>query len=95
MTNTPFAGEAAMKMWGDLPMSSTEGCAKAIVYAAINPELHGCGIWVGGDRLFEAEAGITSTRPQWIGQEMSDNFQKGWERLSAPFGKGGTLAILH
>ncbi|KAM5360115.1 hypothetical protein ACJZ2D_013974 [Fusarium nematophilum] len=95
MTNTPFAGDEVLKRWEGLPLNKPETCAQAIVFAAINTELHGCGIWVGGDRLFEAERGYLRTRPQWIGQEMSDNFQRGWERLSAPFGKNGALSTLH
>lgn len=95
MTNTPFAGDEVLKRWEGLPMNKPETCAQAIVFAAINPELHGCGIWVGGDRLFEVEKGYLRTRPQWLGQEMSDNFQEGWERLSAPFGKNGALSTLH
>ncbi|KAH7161913.1 hypothetical protein EDB81DRAFT_785730 [Dactylonectria macrodidyma] len=95
MTDTPFAGDEVLKRWKGLPINKPETCAQAIVFAAINPELHGCGIWVGGDRLFEVEKGYLRTRPQWLGQEMSDNFQEGWERLSAPFGQNGALSTLH
>lgn len=95
MTDTPFAGDEVMKVWGELPLNQPEVCAQAIVFASINPELHGCGIWVGGNRLYEVEQGYLRTRPQWLGQEMSDNFQKGWERLTAPYGKNGSLSTLH
>lgn len=95
MVDTNFAGDNVMKRWGELPKNSPQGCARAIIMSAINPELHGCGVFVGGDRYFELERGISETMSQWLGKEMADGFQEGWKRLSAPFAPGGDLAQLH
>jgi hypothetical protein len=94
MVDTNFAGDDVMRRWGELPKNSPKSCATAIVMAAVNPDLHGRGIFVGADRFFDLEKGISDTMPQWMG-EMAEGFVEGWKRLSSPFVPGGEFARIH
>ncbi|OIW34831.1 NAD(P)-binding protein [Coniochaeta ligniaria NRRL 30616] len=84
MVKTGLPGEGILKMWGDLPLNTAEGVAKAILYAAVEESFHGKGFWVGGDGIIECEDAIERLRPEWLTSEQSDGVQQGWERLSKP-----------
>ncbi len=64
-----------------MPMNSPEDVARIIVQCAGDPHLNGKAVFVSGGRSFDVEEGIDGTRPLWMGEENSRQFDRGQEIL--------------
>ncbi|CCX14336.1 hypothetical protein FPQ18DRAFT_250544 [Pyronema domesticum] len=95
LTMTPMAATLGPK-WGDRPINTAEGVAKALVFAAVGREwreggingeqekgapVNGCGFWVGGDRVVELEEGTWKARKSWMGEKLAGAVLDGQKAL--------------
>jgi NAD(P)-dependent dehydrogenase (short-subunit alcohol dehydrogenase family) len=94
-TVTPMAAVLGPK-WGDRPVNSPKGVAKALIFAAVGKEwrvggvngeqqqgapVNGCTFWIGGDKVVELEEGIWNARGMWMGEEMASAVNEGQKAL--------------
>jgi len=94
-TVTPMAAVLGPK-WGDRPVNSPKGVAKALIFAAVGKEwrvggvngeqqqgapVNGCTFWIGGDKVVEFEEGIWNARGMWMGEEMASAVNEGQKAL--------------
>ena len=69
--------DAIVRLWGDLPANEPSGVARAILLPAIHQDINGRLFFVAGHQIVDIEAGLVKTQPGWMGQELSDNVNKG------------------
>ncbi|EUC42255.1 hypothetical protein COCMIDRAFT_103980 [Bipolaris oryzae ATCC 44560] len=80
--DTPMFTDELLKIWKGLPINKPIDLAKALLMPTTRPEIHGKVFWVGGGKIVEIEDKLRETRPQWLGQELSDGVEEGRQRLS-------------
>lgn len=63
--------------WGDLPKNTTTGVAHALLLPVLEPHINGQSFFVAGDKIVEFEKTLHATQSEWMGQELSENVEKG------------------
>lgn len=81
MTRTPMLPKEISDMWGNLPANDPTGVAQALIMPAIRHSLDGKTLFVAGNCLYELEEGLERTKPQWMGEKLSADFDEGQRRL--------------
>lgn len=67
--------------WGDLPTNIAEGVAHALLLPVTEPEINGKAFFVAGNRIVDFEDSLLDAQPQWMGQQLSDDVNKGQKFL--------------
>ncbi|KAK3376042.1 hypothetical protein B0T24DRAFT_617875 [Lasiosphaeria ovina] len=60
-----------------MPLNSPADVARFMVQCAADGEINGNAVFVSGGKGFDTEAGVERTQPLWMGEENSEQFQKG------------------
>lgn len=63
--------------WGDLPKNTTVGVARALLLPVVEPHINGKSFFVAGDKIVELEDSLHSTQSDWMGQQLSEDVDKG------------------
>ena len=72
--------------WGDLPKNTCEGVAHALLLPVVEPHINGKSFFVAGNKIIEFEESLHEAQPHWMGQQLSDDVNKGQEFLLAQAG---------
>lgn len=77
-----------------MPMNQPVDVAKSIVQCSADGGMNGTALFVTGGRIFDTEAGIDRTLPQWMGEENAREFLKGQKILGLVSLARGTLVLV-
>lgn len=70
-----------LAMWGELPANEPIGVARALLLPAVKTSLNGKSFFVAGHKIIDFEEGLERTKPEWMGQELSEHVDEGQRRL--------------
>jgi hypothetical protein len=58
--------------WGDLPLNTAEGVARALFLPVLDRKLNGKAFFVAGNSIVDFEDSLLKAQHQWMGQDLSD-----------------------
>lgn len=77
MTESPMLPDWIRLKWGSLPANTPEGVGRALLLSAVRPDVNGKALYVAGNNIVEIEDALHATRPQWLGEQLSADLDKG------------------
>lgn len=74
--------DSVRSVWAErgLPINTPSEVGQFILQCAVDAELNGRSVLVGGGKGYDTESGIDQTLPQWMGV-LADDFHRGQEAL--------------